>query len=156
MIKYIYIYICYLWRVDIKPHDNISKQTQQNNLFFPSMWSIFCRFWANELEHNLRSITDYLSPSAGLKFADVLNGLAAISKCQPSGFRSGWFWWSGWPFFDSSTTALLPLWFFNHRLVAFLILQPPPLVVLGIALTQSNVVMPCGCLNLTLTWLDGP
>ena len=27
----------------------------------------------------------YLSPSAGLKFADVPNGLAAISKAQPKG-----------------------------------------------------------------------
>ena len=30
-----------------------------------------------------RSWTGYLSPSAGLKFADVPNGLAAISKARP-------------------------------------------------------------------------
>ena len=124
---YIYIYLCYLWRVDIKPHENISKQTHRNNLFFPSMWSIFCRFWANELEHNLRSITDYLSPSAGLKFADVLNGLAAISKVPA-------FWISKW--------LVLMVWvtffrFFNHRLVASLILQPPPCCLFDSSTTAS-------------------
>ena len=58
---------------------------------------VFCNFFrcsqqcgTHTLHQNIwvlltfsRSWTGYLSPSAGLKFADVPNGLAAISKARP-------------------------------------------------------------------------
>ncbi|CAE7182827.1 FCPA, partial [Symbiodinium pilosum] len=72
------------------------QQTQERQQDLPQQlhaWWIARRKYADGIgfDRSVHSITGkfpgYLSPSAGLKFADIPNGLAAISKAVP---QAGW------------------------------------------------------------------
>ena len=61
----------------------------------------FVLSWWNSPQEITGKFPGYLSPSAGLKFADVPNGLAAISKVPAAGQG-----WNNWPHLNIKATYL--------------------------------------------------
>ena len=59
---------------------------RSTDVFYTASWLLMMHFSSVEVLRITGKFPGYLSPSAGLKFADVPNGLAAISKVPAAGW----------------------------------------------------------------------
>ena len=59
---------------------------RSTDVFYTASWLLIMHFSSVEVLRITGKFPGYLSPSAGLKFADVPNGLAAISKVPAAGW----------------------------------------------------------------------